>query len=216
MNDLKLIENDLVPVYKTDTGEQVVYGSDLHRVLEVKSRYNDWIRNRIMDLSMEENVDYCVTTAEIKNNPNPKKNHLIKLESAREICLSERTEIGKRIRKLLCRSHNAIEVANNLLTHSTQYKSIYVIKDANKYKIGISHDPIGRHKVIKTSNPLCELIYYSVPIFNAYEIEAMLHNQLAEEGLHVGGEWFSVADANELFARINKLIIEKGELSRCL
>ena len=105
---------------------------------------------------------------------------------------------------------------DNISGCNTDFKSIYVIKDNNNYKIGVSYNPIKRHKSIKTSNPLCKLVYCSVPIFNAYALEAMLHNQLAEEGLHVGGEWFSIADANELFTRINKLIVKKGELSRCL
>ncbi len=41
MNDLKLIENELVPVYQTDKGEKVVYGTELHAVLEVKSKFAD-------------------------------------------------------------------------------------------------------------------------------------------------------------------------------
>ena len=36
MNELKVIENELVPVYETSTGEKVVYGSELHEVLELK------------------------------------------------------------------------------------------------------------------------------------------------------------------------------------
>ena len=38
MNDLTVIENELVPVYETSTGEKVVYGSELHEVLGVKSK----------------------------------------------------------------------------------------------------------------------------------------------------------------------------------
>lgn len=33
MNQLNMIENELVPVYTTSTGERVVYGTDLHSVL---------------------------------------------------------------------------------------------------------------------------------------------------------------------------------------
>ena len=44
--ELKVIENELVPVYITSTGEKVVYGTELHEVLEAKSRFNDWVRNR--------------------------------------------------------------------------------------------------------------------------------------------------------------------------
>ena len=34
MEQLSMIENELVPVYTTSTGEKVVYGTDLYRVLE--------------------------------------------------------------------------------------------------------------------------------------------------------------------------------------
>ncbi len=49
MESLKVIENELVPVYETNTGEKVIYGTELHAVLQVKSRFNDWIRNRLND-----------------------------------------------------------------------------------------------------------------------------------------------------------------------
>lgn len=32
MEQLSMIENELVPIYTTSTGEKVVYGTDLHRV----------------------------------------------------------------------------------------------------------------------------------------------------------------------------------------
>ena len=37
MNNLTVIENELVPVYETSTGEKVVYGSELHEVLGVRT-----------------------------------------------------------------------------------------------------------------------------------------------------------------------------------
>lgn len=47
MQNLTVIENELVPVYETSTGEKVVYGSELHEVLGVKSRYREWIGETI-------------------------------------------------------------------------------------------------------------------------------------------------------------------------
>lgn len=63
MNELKVIENELVPVYETSTGEKVVYGSELHEVLEVKSNYREWIKRRVLDIDAEEDEDF--TTVEI-------------------------------------------------------------------------------------------------------------------------------------------------------
>ena len=41
MNELKVIENELVPVYETSTGEKVVYGSELHEVLGAPIVYRE-------------------------------------------------------------------------------------------------------------------------------------------------------------------------------
>ena len=57
MNDLTVIENELVPVYETSTGEKVVYGSELHEVLGVRTPYKDWSSRRLLDVDAIENED---------------------------------------------------------------------------------------------------------------------------------------------------------------
>lgn len=58
MKELKVIENDLVPVYETNTGEKVVYGTELHKVMNVKSNYREWIKRRMSECDALENKDY--------------------------------------------------------------------------------------------------------------------------------------------------------------
>lgn len=58
--ELKVIENELVPVYRTSAGEKVVYGTELYAVLEVKSNYRDWVRNRLNDCEAIENEDFQI------------------------------------------------------------------------------------------------------------------------------------------------------------
>lgn len=58
MENLKIIENKLVPVYETSTGEKVVYGTELHVVLEVKSNYREWINRRFSDIDAISNEDF--------------------------------------------------------------------------------------------------------------------------------------------------------------
>ncbi len=50
MEQLRMIENELVPVYMTSSGEKVVYGTELHKVLEVKTLYKDWSERRLADV----------------------------------------------------------------------------------------------------------------------------------------------------------------------
>ncbi len=98
MQNLKVIENELVPVYETSTGEKVVYGSELHEILEVKSRYREWIDRRLLDIDAVENEDF--QAAEISApSGQTKKDHIIKLDTAKEMAMLERNEKGKQVRR---------------------------------------------------------------------------------------------------------------------
>ena len=98
MSKLKVIENNLVPVYETSNGEKVVYGSELHEVLEVKSRYREWVERRFNDIEAAENEDF--QAAEISApSGQTRKDHIIKLDTAKEMAMLERNDKGKQVRK---------------------------------------------------------------------------------------------------------------------
>lgn len=98
MNELRVIENELVPVYETSTGEKVVYGTELHKVLEVKTPYKDWSTRRLSDVDAVENEDFeaaqiCAPSGQTR------KDHIIKLDTAKEMAMLERNEKGKQVRR---------------------------------------------------------------------------------------------------------------------
>ena len=95
MQDLKVIENELVPVYVTSTGEKVVYGSELYAVLEVKSNYREWINRRLSDVDAADNEDFTTVEISTVSGGTPKKDHIIKLDTAKEMAMLERNEKGK-------------------------------------------------------------------------------------------------------------------------
>lgn len=101
MDRLRMVENELVPVYMTSTGEKVVYGTELHKVLQVKSNYGDWIKRRFNDCDAIENEDYGIY---LKNEINSKRGrpgteYIIKLDTAKEMAMLERNEKGKEVRR---------------------------------------------------------------------------------------------------------------------
>lgn len=98
MQNLKVIEDELVSVYETSTGEKVVYGSELHAVLEVKSNYRDWVKNRLNDCEAIENEDF-ESFAKILAKGRPLTEYIIKLDTAKEMAMLERNEKGKQVRK---------------------------------------------------------------------------------------------------------------------
>lgn len=93
-----MIENELVPVYTASTGEKVVYGTDLHRILEVKSNYRDWIKNRMNDIGAVEYEDYESFAKNLAKG-RPSLDHIIKLDVAKEMAMLERNEKGRQVRR---------------------------------------------------------------------------------------------------------------------
>ena len=88
-NELMMIENELVPVYETNTGEKVVYGTELHAVLEVRSKFADWIKNRLNDCEAAENEDFETLSKNLENGGRIKE-YLIKLDTAKEMAMLEK------------------------------------------------------------------------------------------------------------------------------
>ena len=99
MKELKVIENELVPVYETSTGEKVVYGTELHAVLEVRSKFADWIKNRINDCEALENEDFQSFSKILEKGGRPQTEYIIKLDIAKEMAMLERNEKGKQVRR---------------------------------------------------------------------------------------------------------------------
>lgn len=98
MELLSMIENELVPVYTTGTGEKVVYGSELYRVLEVKSKFADWVKNRLNDCEAIENEDFQTLSKNLEKG-RPTIDYIIKLDTAKEMAMLERNEKGKQVRR---------------------------------------------------------------------------------------------------------------------
>lgn len=98
-NELTVLENELIPVYIKNTGEKVVYGSELHDVLKVKSRYREWIERRISDVDALENEDFQAAEFSAPSGQT-RKDHIIKLDTAKEMTMLERNKNDKRVRKM--------------------------------------------------------------------------------------------------------------------
>jgi phage anti-repressor protein len=129
MNDLAIIENDLVPVYVTDTGEKVVYGTELHEVLKVKSKFADWIKNRLQDCDAIECEDF-ETFSKILEKGRPSTEYLIRLDTAKEMAMLERNDIGKQVRKYFIeveKRHKQAAIDRSQL--SPQLQQFYALAD---------------------------------------------------------------------------------------
>lgn len=93
MELIKIIENN---------GKSLVSGRELYRFLEVKSKYADWIKNRIIKYEFIENEDYIAVSKILETAQGNKSEYLehgLTLEMAKEISMVENNEKGKEARQ---------------------------------------------------------------------------------------------------------------------
>lgn len=138
MQNLTVIENELVPVYETDNGEKVVYGSELHEVLSVRTPYKDWSSRRLEDVDAIENEDFeaaqiCAPSGQTK------KDHIIKLDTAKEMAMLERSEMGKRVRRYFIQTEKKYK-ENSLEGLSPELKAVIIVdKRITKVEKKVEH-----------------------------------------------------------------------------
>lgn len=97
------IMNELLSIKYDEFEEPAVSARELHKALGISHRFNDWMNtNKKMFV---ENEDYTTVPVlvEVKNNGGVQtrelNDYLLKIETAKHICMMSRTEKGREVRK---------------------------------------------------------------------------------------------------------------------
>lgn len=88
----------LMTITKTESGNNAVSARDLHEFLEVSSRFNDWIKNRIEKYDFIEDDDYVTITKSLVTGGNYNE-YIISLDMAKELSMVENNDKGKQARR---------------------------------------------------------------------------------------------------------------------
>lgn len=88
---------------RSENGVETVSARELHEKLGIKSQFTHWF-DKMCEYGFEENADYVlVSQKKLTNNPkNPEteiKEYFISLDMAKEICMIQRSEIGRKFRQ---------------------------------------------------------------------------------------------------------------------
>ena len=100
--ELKKVEEGIIPIYENDTKEKLINARELHEKLKNNTKFADWIKRRIEHYKFEENKDYiCFLNFEKANKYGNKttKEYYITVDMAKELCMVENNETGRKIRK---------------------------------------------------------------------------------------------------------------------
>ncbi len=102
--NLKLIKGEIVPIYENEKGEKLINARELHIVLQNKRKFTDWIKQRIDHYKFLEYQDFFTfhnfVKRDQKDNLGSKiKEYYITIDMAKELCMIENNEVGRKIRK---------------------------------------------------------------------------------------------------------------------
>lgn len=93
--------DELISITLNENHEPVVSGRDLHKALEIKTKYNDWLK-RMIDYGFEESQDFVAIAQKrvtAQGNQTEYTDHVLKLDMAKEIAMLQRNEKSKEVRK---------------------------------------------------------------------------------------------------------------------
>ena len=90
------VSGELIPLTESD-GVSAVMGRDLHKFLEVKTLYKDWMP-RMIEYGFVAGQDFSAKMSE-STGGRPSQDHIISLDMAKEISMIQRTAKGKQARQ---------------------------------------------------------------------------------------------------------------------
>lgn len=89
--------NDLIKINYGDADRPTVSGRELHEALGVKTAYKDWFP-RMCEYGFSEGKDFSSILSE-STGGRPSTDHAITIPMAKELCMLQRTEKGKEMRR---------------------------------------------------------------------------------------------------------------------
>ncbi len=201
MKELKLIENELVPVYETSTGEKVVNGRELWAVLEAKTRFNDWIKERFSYIEAIKNVDFTTFTEKsVKGRPNIE--YIIKLDTAKEMAMLERNEKGKQVRRYFIEVEKKYKALNQNSDNILQVSFNEIVKSVEIIANSLN------------ANNASKLLMYD-KLFSSYGITTAFLPEYENNGsreMRPATELLRQIGANISTVAFNKMLVEQGYL----
>ncbi|GEQ05557.1 oxidoreductase [Staphylococcus gallinarum] len=89
-------------IQEKENGEIAISGRELHQALEVGTRYDKWF-DRMIEYGFENGVDYVSQVEKVHGQKRTRTyeqvNHILTLDTAKEIAMIQRSEPGKRARQ---------------------------------------------------------------------------------------------------------------------
>lgn len=140
---------ELIRINETE-GKKTVSARELHQKLEATERFNSWM-DRMLKYGFELNTDYTTVKVltEVQNNGGIQKRELdeyyISIDMAKEICMIQRSEIGKKFRQYFIECEKQLQ---NFVAIPSKTEREMNIEEAHILENLISMCPVETYKQI--------------------------------------------------------------------
>ncbi|WP_390514775.1 antA/AntB antirepressor family protein, partial [Staphylococcus pseudintermedius] len=116
-------------IQEKENGEIAISGRELHQALEVSTRYDKWFE-RMAEYGFESGTDFISQVEKVHGQKRARTyeqvNHILTLDTAKEIAMIQRSEPGKRARQYFIQvekawnspemvMQRALKIANNTI-----------------------------------------------------------------------------------------------------
>ena len=102
-----------------DSERPTVNGRDLHDALQIKTAYKDWFP-RMCEYGFSEGTDFCSFLSE-SSGGRPAVNHQLTIDMAKQLCMIQRTEIGRKFRRYFIQVEEAWNSPEAVMARALQF-----------------------------------------------------------------------------------------------
>lgn len=102
-----------------DSERPTVNGRDLHEALQVKNTYKDWFP-RMCEYGFVEGRDFCSFLSE-SSGGSPAVNHQLTIDMAKQLCMIQRTDIGRKFRQYFIQVEEAWNSPETIMARTLQF-----------------------------------------------------------------------------------------------
>lgn len=135
-------------------GKQAVNARELHEKLGNKKQFANWIQLRIEQYGFVENQDFQVFNQKVKNSNGgrSRKEYALSLDMAKELCMVENNDAGRRIRKYFIEVEKKARTQNPFAIPQTYSEALLLAanqaKQIEKQQLALEQKKIENDKLV--------------------------------------------------------------------
>ncbi|WP_039067709.1 phage antirepressor KilAC domain-containing protein [Staphylococcus shinii] len=137
-------------IQEKENGEIAISGRELHEALEIKTQYTKWFE-RMTEYGYQKNIDYIAISQKrltAQGNVTTYIDHALTIDTAKEIAMIQRNEIGRAVRQHFIRIEDAWNSPEMIVERALQIQTNKVEKleaqvEENKPKVLFADSVVG-------------------------------------------------------------------------